>query len=241
MLLPTDDKTLDIDYAEQMRRHPFGTALYQPQPRDIFHPGMVGYFDTYGNWNPIIDLSQEAASSTCESKSTASFTPPKNLPELAVPEKHEWGPKLGTTTRGRRIDVKAGVSEALMTGLSGVPLGVGSCYRFESEKSTGAVLITKAPVVHERFYFESPFKLWVTLNAGRLLAERAELKKHALWVVTSTWASDEVAINCWQDSKRAVEVGFKASFVQIGELAPKGEWVDGGSTDGWMRVKGDAV
>lgn len=40
-----------------------------------------------------------------------------------------------------------------------------------------------------------------------------------LWLITSHW-SEEVAMyhcTCWRDRKRAVTVGFKIGFVEIGE------------------------
>ncbi|KAK5798345.1 hypothetical protein VI817_004635 [Penicillium citrinum] len=232
-------RPLDLEYAEQMQYHPYGTALYRPQPRDIFHPGMVGYFNEDGDWNPIIDLSQKSQPSFTEPALAASLTPPDDLPAMARPEEHTWGPKLGDTTRVRQIDLSAGIGEWSMLAAAGAPISLESCYRFENMESTGAVLITGAPILHERFYHATPFKRWVVSNATRLLAERTELKKNALWVITSIWSAEEAAVNCWREHHRAVDVGFKVGFVEIGELAPKGKWVDGGSSEGWIRVKGD--
>ncbi|KAJ6150942.1 hypothetical protein N7470_007536 [Penicillium chermesinum] len=215
-----------------MRCHPYGIALYHPQPRATFHPGMVGYFDAYGNWNHITDLSQ------VRSSADTALAPPADLPALAQPEQQTWGPKLGSSTRGRRVELSAGISETVLAA-AGAPLSLGSCFRFESERASGAVLVTSDPVVHERFYHESPFKRWVVSNARRLLGEREELKEYELWVVTSTWSAREAAVNCWRDQKKAVEVGFKVGFVEIGEVAPKGDWVDRGAAEGWIRVKGD--
>lgn len=244
MLLSSEKKPLDIEYANQMRSHPYGTALYKPQPHSIFHPGMVGYFNVNGDWNPIIDLSKppqtpSEPTTIPTSQSTLPLLP--SLPALAPPDHQAWGPKLGTCTRGRKISLSAGVSQAVLLSTTGVPLSLGACYRFESESSTGAVLITSAPVVHERFYHEMPFKRWVVDNARLLLRERAELKKCDLWVVTSIWSAEEVAVSCWRDGKKTVDVGFKVGFVEIGEIAPKGEWVDSGEVEGWLRAKGDEV
>lgn len=185
MILSSEQKPLDLEYAYQMRSHPYGIALYHPQPRDTFHPGMVGYFDPYRNWNHIIDIS-EASTSFPGTLGKDAITPLENLPPLAKPEHQTWGPKLGKTTHGREIGLEAGISEPLLLGTTGVPLGLGACFRFESEASCGAILMTSDPVVHERFYHESPFKRWVVANAKRLLAEREELKEYELWVVTST-------------------------------------------------------
>lgn len=240
-MVSSSKRPLDVEYAEQMQCHPYGTALYRPQPRDTFHPGMVGYFNDDGDWNPIIDLSQCSQPSFTQSVFTASLALPDDLPAMAIPEEHTWGPKLGNTTRVRQIDLTAGISQSALLAAAGVPLSLGSCYRFENKDSTGAVLITGAPIKHERFYHATPFKRWVASNAKQLLTERAELKDHALWVITSIWTAEEAAVNCWRERHRAVDVGFNVGFVEIGELAPKGSWVDSGSAEGWIRVKGDEV
>lgn len=233
-----NEKPLDVEYMHQMQCHPFGTALYRPQPYNIFHPGIVGYFDLQGNWNPIYDLS---SSSSLPTAGTLSLSPPETVPAFAKPESHTWGPKLGTSTHSRNIDLQAVAAQGLLAATAGIPLSIGCCCRFESEKSTGAVLMTSAPVVHERLYYEAPLKRWAAANAGRLLAERPEVKTHGMWIVTSTWAADEVAVNCWRDQRKAVDVGFSVGFVEIGEIAPKGEWADGGAADGWIKVKKDEV
>jgi hypothetical protein len=240
-MVSSSKKPLDIEYAEQMQSHPYGTALYRPQPRDVFHPGMAGYFNDDGDWNPIVDLSQRSQPKFTQSAFTASLALPDDLPAMAAPEDHTWGPKLGTTTSVRQIDLTAGISQNVLLAAAGVPLSLGSCYQFENKESTGAVLITGSPIRHERFYHETPFKKWVASNAKRLLTERAELKDHALWVITSIWTAEEAAVNCWRERHRAVNVGFNVGFVEIGELAPKGGWVDSGSAEGWIRVKGDEV
>jgi hypothetical protein len=238
MLLPSEEKPLDIEYADQMRSHPYGTALYNPQPHNIFHPGMVGYFDRAGNWNPIIDLSK--LSDPTSPTSTTTLRPPPTLPPLATPEHQTWGPKLGLKTHSHQVNLQAGLSQTLLAA-AGTPISLSSHFRFESEESSGAVLVTSAPIVHERFYHETPFKAWVVANAGRLLAERSELRKCALWVVTSTWAAEEVAVNCWRNCRKAVDVGFQVGVVEVGEVAPTGSWVDCGAAAGWLRARGDDV
>ncbi|KAJ6082737.1 hypothetical protein N7499_007611 [Penicillium canescens] len=236
MLLPSEGKPLDIEYADQMRSHPYGTALYNPQPHNIFHPGMVGYFDRDGNWNPIIDLSKQPDPTS--PTSTTTLKPPPTLPPLATPEHQTWGPKLGLKTHSHQINLQAGLSQTLLA-IAGAPISLSSHFRFESEESSGAVLVTSAPIVHERFYHETPFKAWVVANAGRLLAERGELRECALWVVTSTWAAEEVAVNCWRNCRKAVDVGFQVGVVEVGEVAPTGNWVDCGAAAGWLRARGD--
>lgn len=129
-----------------------------------------------------------------------------------------------------------GLAVALATG-GMVPVDVGAWYIFESVKEGGAVLLTKGEVRHERFYYESPFKDWVRDNAVELAKKRKEVLEYGLWVITSTWVADECAINAWSGAGRGVSVGFKAGVVEIGELAPSGEWWEDGRDGGWIRAK----
>ena len=220
---------LDLSYAKCMKNHPYGTALYTPLPFRHFHPGSCGYFDVHGSWNPIADLSGP------RTLSSQGYSPvPEELhrapPEAAV----HWGPKISETTRARRLGAEAGISAAWATVL---PVDLGAWYSFSSVKEGGAVLLTKAPVRHDRFYYESPFKAWVRQNAAGLVVKRKELLQCGLWVVTSTWTTDECAINVWNGVGKGVNVGFKTGVVELGELAPSGEWWEDGSDAGWIRAK----
>lgn len=118
-----------------------------------------------------------------------------------------------------------------------VPVDVGAWYQFESVREGGAVLLTKGNVRHERYYYEEPFKKWVRENAVGLVTRRKEVLEYGLWVVTSTWAAEECAINVWSGVGRGVGVGFKSGVVEIGELAPSGEWWEDGRDGGWVRAK----
>lgn len=40
-------------YAETLRHHSFGYALYHPCPSTVLTPGSIGYFDNVGEWNPM--------------------------------------------------------------------------------------------------------------------------------------------------------------------------------------------
>jgi len=224
---------LDQTYSKLMQVHPYGNALYKPQSSKTFHPGSIGYFDSLGNWNPVADLI-----SSTDVLSTVFSPPPSDQLILAPEETQTWGPKLGRQTTCHRIDLKQSVS---LTAAVGVPVGVGSCFRFESSDTSGSVLLVKGPVVHRRYYHESPFKRWIGANAKAILKARPEVIEYGLWVVTSTWAANEVAVNCWNEQRRGVDVGFDVGVVEIGELAPKGGWFHAGEADGWVKVEGSEV
>lgn len=137
------------------------------------------------------------------------------------------------------MGAQAGISGLAATAAATVPLPVevGAWYQFESVREGGAVLLTKGQVRHERYYYEEPFKKWVRDNAVGLVTRRKEVLEYGLWVVTSTWAAEECAINVWSGVGRGVGVGFRSGVVEIGELAPSGEWWEDGRDGGWVRAK----
>lgn len=220
---------LDLAYAKYMKNHPYGTALYTPLPFRNFHPGSCGYFDVHGSWNPIADLSDPST------LSSQGYSPvPEELHRASPETALQWGPKISETTKAHRLSAEAGISAGLAAAL---PVDLGAWYNFSSVREGGAVLLTKAPVRHERFYYESPFKAWVRQNAVNVVTKRKEVLESGLWIVTSTWTTDECAINVWNGVGKGVNVGFKTGVVEIGELAPSGEWWENGSDGGWIRAK----
>ena len=48
-----DNNDLHEMYAESLRHHSFGYALYHPCPSTVLTPGSIGYFDNVGEWNPM--------------------------------------------------------------------------------------------------------------------------------------------------------------------------------------------
>lgn len=60
-----------------------------------------------------------------------------------------------------------------------------------------------------------------------------EVKKHALWIVTSTHATKKCAINMSYNGNRSFNVGFSANAIGIGEAGPSGEWHRGQADEGW--------
>lgn len=231
--MSSSKQSLDGAYASYMRNHPFGTALYSPLPARLFHPGSCGYFDSVGAWNPITDLSSPSH------LSTQGFTPtPEELQAAPVDATARWGPKISESAEARKVALSAGISAAVA---AAIPADLSAFYAFESSNAGGAVLLTAPPITHRKFYYESPFKGWVRDNAARVVEKRKEVLRYGLWVVTSTWATDECAINMWTDAGKGVEVGFRTSMIEIGELGPSGGWWADGRQGGWVKIKAAEV
>lgn len=95
---------LDVLYADLMSNHPFGIALYRPQPRSLFNPGSVGYFDKFGAWNPIAHLEDG------EALAAKGLSQVKDKLEKApVDNGIKWGPKTSSGVRERKIEFSGGL------------------------------------------------------------------------------------------------------------------------------------
>jgi hypothetical protein len=117
--------------------------------------------------------------------------------------------------------------------LPGIPVTVSAAYSYSTDSALGAILLTSPPITHERYYHGMPFKNWVKKNAATIFQHWPEVKKHGLWIVTSTYATKKCAINMCSDGRRSFNVGFSAKVIGIGEAGPSGEWHRDQTDEGW--------
>ena len=91
-------------YAERMKCHPFGFALYHPASSRILRPGSVGFFDSLGVWVPVAHLEDS------ESLSKHGLRFPKTSLTVAKTERIKgWTTKVstGVTERSGGADLRA--------------------------------------------------------------------------------------------------------------------------------------
>lgn len=91
-------------YSLSMMSHPYGYAIYKPLPDNILKPGICGYFDDSGTWNPIADLADQ--------ESLAKFglkLPTEELDKAPLDYSGSWGPKWSLDVKEDPIDVSAGI------------------------------------------------------------------------------------------------------------------------------------
>lgn len=115
----------------------------------------------------------------------------------------------------------------------GIPVTASAAYSYSTDSTLGAILLTSSPITHERYYHATTFKNWVKKNATVIFQRWPEVKKHDLWIVTSTYATKKCAINMSFKGKRCFNVGFSAKAIGIGEAGPSGEWHRDQSDEGW--------
>lgn len=88
---------LQVIYAEAMRHHPFGFALYHPCHKNILKPGSCGYFNDRGEWNPITDLANPS------SLNELSFVGVDEDLQKGEPQMLHWGPKCSKNVTEHRL------------------------------------------------------------------------------------------------------------------------------------------
>jgi hypothetical protein len=95
-------KRLDKVYAELLGNHPEGHAIYKLVTTAQIKPGACGYFDSEGDWNSIIQLSD------AEALNRGEWTQLKE--ELKIdtdPGADHWGPKCSQDVSGVQLGLKA--------------------------------------------------------------------------------------------------------------------------------------
>ena len=93
-------------YAQHLaKRHDYGYPLYEPTSRTIIKPGVCGYIDQHGQWNPVADLNKP------EELKQKGLTTPREALVVAPDDRHiSWGPKCSEAVKGRRLGAEAGAS-----------------------------------------------------------------------------------------------------------------------------------
>ncbi|KAL8822490.1 MAG: hypothetical protein Q9191_006776 [Dirinaria sp. TL-2023a] len=218
--------SLERVYADQMRHHPYGYALYHPASTTTLRPGSVGVFDGLGFWNPIAHLEDPT------SLQKHGLKPPTEGLERAPSERiRKWSPRTSSGVSEKLLGFRIGAG-ALAAGL---PVDANLAVEYQSAVSYGAVLISSSPVTREAFYYQAPFKKWVKENAAALLHGHLaeDIKQHGLFVVTQTFATKKCALTAWRHSERKVHFGFGAGISGLAELSPEVDWYAGSSETGW--------
>ena len=95
--------SLNLTYANSMRHHPFGYAIYHPVEKTDLKPGSCGYFDRDGVWNPICQIDRPRPSSSAPG---SLFTSADEELQKAASQTLHWGPKYSENVTERRLKGK---------------------------------------------------------------------------------------------------------------------------------------
>ena len=82
-------------------------------------------------------------------------------------------------------------------------------------------------VVVECFNHRDPFRKWPNQNADKLLQSFPTLRKHGIYIATTTYSCSHVHINVWHSKDDEIKIGVKVGVTGIGGLWPSGKWMRG--------------
>ncbi|KAF8197044.1 hypothetical protein BJ912DRAFT_1080205 [Pholiota molesta] len=157
-----------------MENHPFGIALYRPPSSSEVKPGIIGYFDEFGSWNTIADLADQ------DDLLQKSLSPAEELVKAPTDK------KLNGAQRCRLA------LEQRSNPAPGIPITASAVYSYQIDEDVGSILLTSAPVSHERYCRTTPLKNWMKQNASVILNRwRDEVKENGIWIVTSTFSAQK--------------------------------------------------
>jgi hypothetical protein len=118
-----------------------------------------------------------------------------------------------------------------------MPANIGALVKYSTKKDFGAILLTRGSVIRNSVYHKEPYRSWFKTNASKILKKWPDIRDRGLWIVTETYTASECSINAWQDSSKELSVGFDASFVPVGEIAPTSPWHTATGETGWVIKK----
>lgn len=95
--MPKSD--LNEVYAEQLRNHPEGHALYFKVPGSSMKPGSCGYFTESGHWRAIVHVADVEP----KSLEDEGWKPPARLITTESQVGIEWPIKLSESVQERKI------------------------------------------------------------------------------------------------------------------------------------------
>lgn len=116
----------------------------------------------------------------------------------------------------------------------GIPVGFGTVYAYEAQKANASILLTQPPVQKDPFYRSATINRWYESNSARIRELFPELASQGHFIVTIVYHTSRESTNVMRSSGNLVRVGFKASAVGIGEIAPSTEWAKSSHDAGWV-------
>ncbi|EXL98768.1 ankyrin repeat-containing domain protein [Fusarium oxysporum II5] len=204
-------------YAQGMADWSFGHACYHRTSSKDVKPGSVGYFDRNGNWKKILSLhdvqnSGEPAAQGISKKFTRLAEP------LTVHDDVEM--EIGTLTSSQTKIELTYTTYGCSPILAQTPINVGTDNAYRNSNTLGAVLVMKNPVVRSSIEDGDFLDRWFKENQRLFPEIRSAVREHGVWLVTTTYTTEEIALNVWQDKDKVVKLGFSAGIDGIVNLEP---------------------
>ncbi|KAI7769622.1 hypothetical protein LZL87_003112 [Fusarium oxysporum] len=226
-----------LQYAQGMADWSFGHACYHRTSSKDVKPGSVGYFDRNGNWKKILSLHdvQKTGEPVVQGIS-------KKFTRLAEPitMHDDVEMEIGTLTSSQTVSTDAGFKIELQVDIA-TPINVGTDNAYRNSNTLGAVLVMKNPVVRSSIEDGAFLDRWFKENQRLFPEIRSAVREHGVWLVTTTYTTEEIALNVWQDKDKVVKLGFSVGIDGIVNLEPSIERGEKKHADGSLiyRAKSD--
>lgn len=215
------------EYAELMSRNSDGHYLYTPQRFSELHPGAVGYFNQYGTWCQITDLSEKGRPEKDGYTAVVGELP------MAEPSERMWKTVSSGSEAEASFGLKAGVSGVL----AAAPVDASGNVSNKVGSTGKAALITTSMVKNEAFKggVNGSIADWVKKNAKTLVKGRYgdDIKDYGLWAIHTTWSTPECAITMVSGHSRDTSAGVDVGGTGIGKVGASGSSLKKLEAEGW--------
>ncbi|KAH7164964.1 ankyrin repeat-containing domain protein [Fusarium sp. MPI-SDFR-AT-0072] len=148
--------------------------------------------------------------------------------------------EIGTLTSSQTVSTDAGFKIEFPI-LAQTPINVGTDNAYRNSNTLGAVLVMKNPVVRSSIEDGAFLDRWFKENQRLFPEIRSAVREHGVWLVTTTYTTEEIALNVWQDKDKVVKLGFSVGIDGIVNLEPSIERGEKKHADGSLiyRAKSD--
>lgn len=238
--------SLAEDYSTHLAPLGYGRALYHPKSTMELHPGMLGFFDSYGEWTEILDL-KDTASLQKRNLTLPSFELNSISTELRQWDEPRRSEGVSARTLHARAEleyVSTPVSHSLcvliilnLNRAAGLPVTSGFGLEFTLCQDSGAVLITSKDVQRSRLkVFESSVTSWLQSNLTTILSGELALpfKQSGFCVILGTYAVETFALDTWRGKDKSISCGLGANIASAGSVAGGLQVYRGHTTGAWM-------
>jgi hypothetical protein len=217
--MPDKSKLAQL-YADAMTIHGHGHGFYETEGDNMLRPGVCGYIDDTGLWQPIADLLDRKA------LEGHGYTKIGHLVKAAAAEAI-WKETTseGVTSTTIKLDAGADATMAAATANFGL----------EKSIQSGAVVLCNTPVFRQGYAHEEPFRRWGKENAKTILKNCPDVKRYGFFIARTTWVSEDVWINAWTASQKTVSIGLEIRAQQAGQLSSSVQYHSGQSAGGWVH------
>ena len=214
-------------YAKNMRWWGKGHAFFDMPSNKKAKPGVLGLINNNGRWQDKLDLADNA--SECgEGKKYTSIDP-----GLTDTSKTTLGPIHTETVNKKEFNVEAEIDIPQNPGTM-VPISTRIDYSLKKSCNFGAIVVCNSEVEVDELTDESVFRSWVKSNGWTLLKNIPDIKAYeGFYIMTTTYASDDVDKIVWSSEEETIAIGLKADAGGVVKLGVGGGASHAGIASGW--------